>query len=251
MSFVSWRLLKDESIDETYSYSINERGQVRNNMTGSISDGAVSGQVVIGTKLYARSVIMHKYFPDDFEIWYPLNGFPRYSITKSGKVRNEHDGKVLKACIKVSGAPNFTKYFGFCLTIGGERNKDRLLHRLLALQFIPNPNNYPQVDHKDRNHFNNDLDNLRWATLETQAENKRYKQNPLNKILFVGRYTLNGKKKVIKSKSREEVQKILDEFAPNNIISFVVNFRIDKKPQSKSFKTLEEAVVFRDSTYTE
>jgi hypothetical protein len=39
MSFVSWKLLKDESVEETYSYSINERGQVRNNMTGSISDG--------------------------------------------------------------------------------------------------------------------------------------------------------------------------------------------------------------------
>jgi hypothetical protein len=47
-----------------------------------------------------------------------------------------------------------------------------LAHRLVAIQFIPNPDNLPLVDHIDRDKFNNNLDNLRWV-------NKR--QNQLNR----------------------------------------------------------------------
>jgi len=44
-------------------------------------------------------------------------------------------------------------------------------HRLLALAFIPNPNNLPEVDHIDRDRGNNDLSNLRWADDYTQQQN--------------------------------------------------------------------------------
>lgn len=50
-------------------------------------------------------------------------------------------------------------------------NKVAYLHRLLALAFIPNPNNYPVVDHIDRNKQNYRLDNLRWATQKVNAGN--------------------------------------------------------------------------------
>ena len=48
-------------------------------------------------------------------------------------------------------------------------NKDKKqtphsIHRLLAIHFIPNPDNKPQVNHIDGDKFNNDLSNLKWVT---------------------------------------------------------------------------------------
>ena len=45
------------------------------------------------------------------------------------------------------------------------------IHRLVALVFLPNPNNYPEVNHKDEDKTNNALDNLEWCTPEY---NKNY-----------------------------------------------------------------------------
>ena len=51
------------------------------------------------------------------------------------------------------------------------RHKGRI-HRLLALQYIPNPDNKPEVDHIDRNKENNSLSNLRWASRIENRHNR-------------------------------------------------------------------------------
>ena len=45
-------------------------------------------------------------------------------------------------------------------------------HRQLAIQYIENPDNLPEIDHIDRNRRNNDLSNLRWADKTIQNNNK-------------------------------------------------------------------------------
>ena len=46
------------------------------------------------------------------------------------------------------------------------------IHRLIALHYIPNPENKPEVDHIDRERLNNNIDNLRWATRSENEKNK-------------------------------------------------------------------------------
>jgi hypothetical protein len=60
-----------------------------------------------------------------------------------------------------------TGYITMCLD-----GKDYQLHRIIALQFIPNPDNLTEVDHLDRVRLNNNIDNLRWVSRRTNNFNK-------------------------------------------------------------------------------
>lgn len=78
---------------------------------------------------------------------------PNYAITEQGEVYNSKTKRYLKASIHNTGY----------LTVYVD-GKNRLLHRLLAEVFIPNPNNLPCVNHKDGNKLNNNLNNLEWCS---------------------------------------------------------------------------------------
>ena len=57
------------------------------------------------------------------------------------------------------------------------RRYNRLVHRLVATTFIPNPNNLPEVNHKDLNKTNNSIDNLEWVT---RSQNAKHVVDALN-----------------------------------------------------------------------
>ena len=87
-----------------------------------------------------------------------------YWINREGEIRNRNH-TILKPCEDKKG------YLYIGLTKDRKKIKHKV-HRLLAIQYIPNNYNKPQVDHIDRDKKNNSLDNLRWATPCENADNR-------------------------------------------------------------------------------
>ena len=90
------------------------------------------------------------------EEWIQIQDFPNYEVSTLGNVRNSNTGRVLKLTCK-----------GGYLFVGLSQNsngKTLAVHRLVALAFIDNPENKPQVNHKDKNRGNNIVSNLEWST---------------------------------------------------------------------------------------
>lgn len=59
--------------------------------------------------------------------------------------------------------------------------KNRYVHRLVAMAFIPNPDNKPQVDHIDGNKGNNAAENLRWVTVSENVRSAGHEERCENK----------------------------------------------------------------------
>ncbi len=91
--------------------------------------------------------------------------FPDYLVYTNGDIKSKRTGKMLKPHIIKTG------YHNVILEKNGVR-RCASVHRLVGECHIDNPENKPQIDHIDRNPSNNDISNLRWATLSEQGQNK-------------------------------------------------------------------------------
>lgn len=101
------------------------------------------------------------------EIFKDIQGYPNYQISNQGRIWNIKTQRYIKPSIKNNG------YYGVNLVAVNGKRKKEYLHRLIALAFIDNPNNLPQVDHIDRNRENNAVDNLRWVSASTNQRNTK------------------------------------------------------------------------------
>ena len=87
-----------------------------------------------------------------------MTEYPNYIITNDGKIYNSQRKRFLSLKKHVNG------YIGIALTSYDNKRKNFYAHRLVALLFVDNPNNYPEVNHIDFDKTNNKIENLEWIS---------------------------------------------------------------------------------------
>ena len=145
-----------------------------------------------------------------------LKGYEKlYKINKNGEIWSNYYNKIMTPTLNGSG------YYIIEITKDGVV-KQTTIHRLLAIQYIPNPNNLKMVDHIDRNKTNNCLENLRWASCRTNNLNMNKTPNSGHSNIYIDIHTV-----------------------------FVVNIRANGNRYNKRFKKLEDAIAWRDKIIEE
>ena len=141
------------------------------------------------------------------EIWKDIKGYEGlYQVSNLGNVRSmdriTRDGRKIKGKNIKPHTNGNSRYLRAALCNNGKIKYENI-HRLVAKAFIPNPENKPEVNHKDENPSNNFIDNLEWMT---SKENSNYGTGHLRAILNtnfdsikaktskpINQYDMNGK----------------------------------------------------------
>jgi hypothetical protein len=146
-----------------------------------------------------------------------IKDYANYLIYENGNVFSKYKNGFLKP----------TNYNGYLrVTLYNNIKQETFgIHRLIALHYIENPDNLPEVDHINQERDDNRIENLRWATHSQNQRNCKIRKD--NKSGFTGIYKhidkkckqgyyyrfqvcIDGKLKTIKSSTNEEW---LKEFA--------------------------------------
>ena len=103
------------------------------------------------------------------ELWKDIDGFEgKYQVSSWGRVRNLNTNKILTPYENSKG------YLKVGLHLKGHKSPvKKRVNRLVAIAFIPNPYELPQVNHKDGNKQNNSISNLEWCTNRQNAIHRR------------------------------------------------------------------------------
>ena len=112
------------------------------------------------------------------ECWRSINGFINYQVSNLGRIRNCNTGRILKACANSNG------YLLVNLCKEGKQTSCNI-HKLVANEFIENPDNKKCVDHISGDKYDNRVTNLRFATYSDNNRNKPKKQNTSSKYIGV------------------------------------------------------------------
>ena len=152
------------------------------------------------------------------EIWRPIANYEGlYEISDYGSVRSlpgsvfSRDGRVMKrkgGLLKTHKRGRYTNKTLYKNMI----SKNYTIHRLVALAFIPNPENKPHINHIDNNRYNNHVNNLEWVS---QKENLKhaYDQGRMSKppVNYVSQERLRQAKELLdQSINRTEIAKRLN-----------------------------------------
>ena len=111
------------------------------------------------------------------EVWKQIENFENYEISSYGRVRKHYKNKKVKYLkpMKTNGY--------LCVELWKNRKRKRIkIHRLVAIAFIPNTDNLPQVNHRDLNKENNNVENLEWISNRDNCLHYHKNKNKKNKL---------------------------------------------------------------------
>lgn len=126
------------------------------------------------------------------EVWKNIKNYEGlYQISNYGNIKNFKNNKI------ISGYYDKDGYKRICL-YKKENNKEKryypFIHRLVAQAFIPNPNNYPIINHKNEIKDDNIVSNLEWCTIKYNNNygnrNKKIREKRIKKV---AQYSLDMK----------------------------------------------------------
>ena len=111
-----------------------------------------------------------------------------YQVSNLGRVRSLNC-RGHKGCIGILTPRLDGKGYEMVALYKEGKARNTKVHRLVAQAFIPNPNNYPQVNHKDEDKTNNNVDNLEWCTNEYNhnygTRNERVAKSLSKKVICI------------------------------------------------------------------
>ena len=149
-------------------YSITEDGKVWSHQHECFIKPKVYGKMTSpGYRLYGGSsgsvttvrTLMRTYFPKENPEFKYIHGYEgQYGVSTDGRVWSYVKG------IIISGRRSTTSPYLYVDLYKNNRSIKYSIHRLVATTYIQNPDNLPEVDHIDRDIYNNDVSNLRWTT---------------------------------------------------------------------------------------
>lgn len=132
------------------------------------------------------------------EEWRDIECCPGYQISNHGRVRSFTNNR--------HGFCNSPHFLGTSVNSNGyERvilgsNGRFFVHHLVAKSFLPNPNNYPVVRHKDDNRQNNHVDNLEWGTQSDNIQDAIRRGRFVNNIVIAKEVALRKQRKKVVAK---------------------------------------------------